>query len=599
MSLASAFAWQAIGKGLSSLPNTLEQYQQLADQAALRKAMQGAFTDPSQPTGPTPTAPAGPAPMSLSSLTPNVSFGEATPAPMGLGGVTFGPGATGGATPSPTPSGPSFAPPAGAPPAAGAPPPIAGPAPAPRGPLDGMDIAAQRLLAMGRPDLAAPYLKAATEQRKAAADTLNTNLEAQGKAIAQAAKLAGSVQDAPDPAAAYARILPQLRTILPPQLASQVPMTYSAEWVTQALKLADTADDTIKRHQQAIADAKAALDQKYGSPEAFTGWTKAVANGLAASTDAQSYRANYQIANSQTVPLNVRQQVMAQFADPTTLTDPASLQAAIRKADALSGEKPVAVSPGSTLVGGVSGQTFAAGGAALPEPGQRLLNGKPIDVQIFKTPTGIVIKDASGKDITNDPGLAPYQAPPVSVEMGEKFTEKKEAITAIEKAENAFDDAHRQAQELRQTVDMAKGGNLEAANVQNLKALLSIVTSAGIKRINQTELNTIGSAGSFVDRIQNAIGKVTQGKPLDPKLQGDLQEYANMMERAAYREYADKATQASKDWNYDLAARGGLRPAPPGTFSATIAGHMVSAPSQAALDAILKDAKAKGLTIGG
>ena len=118
------------------------------------------------------------------------------------------------------------------------------------------------------------------------------------------------------------------------------------------------------------------------------------------------------------------------------------------------------------------------------------------------------------------------------------FTEAQAGRSELtNKVEQPYLDAKEKASTLRSVIDAAQNGNMVAGNVQTLLGTLGLVTMEGVKRINTTELQQVGGAGSLLERIKGEVGGVTAGKPLSPKIQGDLKQLSDMLEQSATQKY--------------------------------------------------------------
>lgn len=117
-----------------------------------------------------------------------------------------------------------------------------------------------------------------------------------------------------------------------------------------------------------------------------------------------------------------------------------------------------------------------------------------------------------------------------------------------------YQQAQQSAQELRDLVHSAQSGNKEAASLQALQATMTTVRANGLNRLNQAEMNLPANAGSLWDRIQNHVGKLVSGQPIDAALQKDLLDYADLIERGAYNRY--------KAGHQDITTRYGLTEKP-------------------------------------
>ncbi len=118
------------------------------------------------------------------------------------------------------------------------------------------------------------------------------------------------------------------------------------------------------------------------------------------------------------------------------------------------------------------------------------------------------------------------------------FTEAQAARKEIaDKIEQPYLDAQEKMNTLRDVVDAANGGNMEAASLTPLLATLGVVTSEGVKRINATEVQQVQGAGSLLDSIKGRWGKVVHGQPMDAQLQNDTLKLADMLEANAHKKY--------------------------------------------------------------
>lgn len=115
-----------------------------------------------------------------------------------------------------------------------------------------------------------------------------------------------------------------------------------------------------------------------------------------------------------------------------------------------------------------------------------------------------------------------------------------------EKVEQPYQTAASSAQTLRDTVALAKNGNMSAAALQNLETTMAAIRSQGLNRINTTEIGVSANAGSLWDNIVGKVGKLTAGQPVDAALQKDMQQFAGMLEKAAYQKYLAGHTSLTK-----------------------------------------------------
>lgn len=105
------------------------------------------------------------------------------------------------------------------------------------------------------------------------------------------------------------------------------------------------------------------------------------------------------------------------------------------------------------------------------------------------------------------------------------------------KVEQPYFDAKEKADTLRTVIEAAKNGNMAAGSVQNLLGTLGLVTTEGVKRINNVELQQVAGAGSLFERLKGAVSKLKTGDPLSPKVQSDLSQLSDLLEQSARKKY--------------------------------------------------------------
>lgn len=125
---------------------------------------------------------------------------------------------------------------------------------------------------------------------------------------------------------------------------------------------------------------------------------------------------------------------------------------------------------------------------------------------------------------------------------------RKELTDNVEKP---YRDAQNSASMLRDVVASAQAGNQFAAAQQSLEGALATIRAQGLNRVNTTELGVSANAGSLWQRIQGSLGKQTSGQPMTPQLQKDLTDYADVLEKVAYKRYTSGHQSITK--RYGLA----------------------------------------------
>lgn len=118
------------------------------------------------------------------------------------------------------------------------------------------------------------------------------------------------------------------------------------------------------------------------------------------------------------------------------------------------------------------------------------------------------------------------------------FTEAQAARKEItEKVEQPYLDTQQKMNTIRDAVDLAQHGNMEAAALTPLLETLGVVSTGGVHRINATEVQQVQGAGSLLDTVRGRWGKVMHGQPMDATLQADTLKLADMLEANAHKKY--------------------------------------------------------------
>ncbi len=119
------------------------------------------------------------------------------------------------------------------------------------------------------------------------------------------------------------------------------------------------------------------------------------------------------------------------------------------------------------------------------------------------------------------------------------FAEATAGRAVLTKAEQQYQTALASSQTLRDTVAAAKGGNKIAGSLQSLETTMAAIRAQGLNRINTVEIGSTANAGSMWDRVQGWLGKATEGQPIPDDIQKDMTEFAGILEKSAYKKYAD------------------------------------------------------------
>lgn len=124
------------------------------------------------------------------------------------------------------------------------------------------------------------------------------------------------------------------------------------------------------------------------------------------------------------------------------------------------------------------------------------------------------------------------------------------------KADQAYLDTKRQADNLRETIAAAKNKDALAAAIAPLEGTLFVTTANGIKRINETELRGFQMAGSTKDRIEGWLNGKISGDTIPSDIKDGFMALADQYQKNAYKNYKDKLNSLNSRMGTKLDAVG-------------------------------------------
>jgi hypothetical protein len=141
------------------------------------------------------------------------------------------------------------------------------------------------------------------------------------------------------------------------------------------------------------------------------------------------------------------------------------------------------------------------------------------------------------------------------------------ATSEATKLATQFADAKSASDNMSAFLSLAKSGNKAASVNVPLQGALEITTAQGVHRINRTEVEQYGSAGSLFDRISGRIHGVLSGKQIPDDVLNDMQELQNVIAGTAETKYKNGLKAVNQNYGagftpvqMDTAARPGNRP---------------------------------------
>ena len=96
------------------------------------------------------------------------------------------------------------------------------------------------------------------------------------------------------------------------------------------------------------------------------------------------------------------------------------------------------------------------------------------------------------------------------------------AAGAAQKAGESYNQAQQAADDMQSMVGLAKQGNKVAYAYSPVTGVLQINVAGQTKRINTTEIEQYGGAGSALDRLKGFLGKQATGASIPPDILQDM-----------------------------------------------------------------------------
>lgn len=152
------------------------------------------------------------------------------------------------------------------------------------------------------------------------------------------------------------------------------------------------------------------------------------------------------------------------------------------------------------------------------------------------------------------------------------------ATAAYTKAGEDYAGAVQSAQNLSDFIKEAKSGNKEAVKIVPLQGALEITTAQGVHRINRTEVDQYGGAGSLYDRLAGKVGGTISGKDIPDNVLNDMDALQKQVAQNATILHANKVATINQAYGSKFepmnfgdggAQGGGSFTAPSGASTAT------------------------------
>ena len=124
----------------------------------------------------------------------------------------------------------------------------------------------------------------------------------------------------------------------------------------------------------------------------------------------------------------------------------------------------------------------------------------------------------------------------------------KPATEEYAKAGTEYATANQAAKNMSDFITEAKGGNKEAVKMVPLQGALEITTAQGVHRINRTEVDQFGGAGSLFDKIEGHISGAMTGKDIPDQVLNDMQKLQTIVSQNALQLHKNKVAVINKTY---------------------------------------------------
>ena len=97
------------------------------------------------------------------------------------------------------------------------------------------------------------------------------------------------------------------------------------------------------------------------------------------------------------------------------------------------------------------------------------------------------------------------------------------ATSAYQKSADNFVTAQSAANDMQSFIDLARSGNKISYAYAPVEGVLTLNTGRGVKRVNMSEIESYGGAGSAADKVKSFLGKATSGASIPPDVLNDME----------------------------------------------------------------------------
>ncbi|HVW77980.1 MAG TPA: hypothetical protein VHB45_10235 [Alloacidobacterium sp.] len=127
-----------------------------------------------------------------------------------------------------------------------------------------------------------------------------------------------------------------------------------------------------------------------------------------------------------------------------------------------------------------------------------------------------------------------------------------QAADAATKAGQDYASAMQTSQDLKDTLELARNGNVTAFQVLPQEGVLQITTSQGVKRINMAEIQNYAGGGSLLQKIEGIAGKSFSGKSIPSSVLDDMAKVQQVQQKGAESKYRNSLRVINSNYGSDF-----------------------------------------------
>jgi hypothetical protein len=122
------------------------------------------------------------------------------------------------------------------------------------------------------------------------------------------------------------------------------------------------------------------------------------------------------------------------------------------------------------------------------------------------------------------------------------------ATAAYAKAGQDYAKAVQASNDMQEFLDQARSGNKAAVKIVPLQGALEITTAQGVHRINRTEVDTLGGAGSLYDKVAGAVTGAVTGKNITDSVLDDIGQMQQTVSKNAAQLHANEVQTINRSY---------------------------------------------------